>query len=85
MNLGIEDAFVFADLLASDRLSEYSANRRAIDRQVVKQVDRLSRLTIGESATIRMIRNVFLPAALNIDFLRNAIIRGLSGLDHNVA
>ncbi len=82
MNLGIEDAWVFAELAGAGRLSEYDALRRPVDRAVVRQVELLTRIASGESAVERFAREWLLPIAVEIPPLRKRMLRTVSGLDH---
>jgi 2-polyprenyl-6-methoxyphenol hydroxylase-like FAD-dependent oxidoreductase len=83
MNLGLEDAWVFAHLWAN-RLSEYDLLRRPVDRQVVRQVELLSRIASVESGFYRFVRAFVFPLVLQTPFLRQRILRTLSGLDHEL-
>jgi 2-polyprenyl-6-methoxyphenol hydroxylase-like FAD-dependent oxidoreductase len=84
MNLGIEDAWVFSRLAASGGLDRYDAMRRPIDRNVVVQVERLSRLARGESALSRLLRRFILPRAVQIGMFRDRMMSKLTGLDHRL-
>ncbi len=84
MNLGLEDAWVFARLAASGRLAEYDRLRRPVDRQVVRQVELLTRIVSGESALFRFVRSFVLPLAVSLPFTRRTMIGTLTGLDHEL-
>lgn len=82
MNLGIEDAWVFAELAAAGRLAEYDAVRRPVDRAVVRRVERLSLITAADSLAERFTREWLLPVALQLRPMRKLMLRVVSGLDH---
>jgi 2-polyprenyl-6-methoxyphenol hydroxylase-like FAD-dependent oxidoreductase len=82
MNLGIEDAFVFSQLLKSGRASRYGDLRRRIDRRVVRRIEMLSRLARGESAAARVLRLKALPLLMRSPLTRSRLIGMVTGLDH---
>ncbi len=82
MNLGLEDAYVFAELVRTNRLSEYDSLRRPIDLGVVRQVEFLTRIISSESRITRFIRQFLLPVAVKMPVFRQRMIKTLSGLDH---
>jgi 2-polyprenyl-6-methoxyphenol hydroxylase-like FAD-dependent oxidoreductase len=84
MNLGIEDAWVFAELAARGRLSHYENMRRHVDHEVVQRVEALTALVLGRQPWLRGVRDLILPAILNSP-LRIQVLRTLAGLDHNLA
>jgi 2-polyprenyl-6-methoxyphenol hydroxylase-like FAD-dependent oxidoreductase len=83
MNLGIEDAWVFAELAAKGRLDHYGHLRRHVDHDVVRRVEALTGLVLGKDAWLRGLRNLVLPTVLNLP-LRTQILRTMAGLDHAV-
>ncbi len=83
MNLGIEDAWVFAELAAKGRLDHYDHLRRHVDHDVVRRVEALTTLVLGEAPWLRGLRNLMLPAVLNLP-LRTQILRTMAGLDHAI-
>lgn len=83
MNLGLEDAWVFAQLASTGRLDQYDRLRRPIDRQVVRSVERLTWVAAGESPWSRRLR-ALLPYAMHLRSVRNAMRRTVSGLDHTL-
>ncbi len=83
MNLGIEDAWVFAELAARGQLDRYNHARRHIDHGVVQRIEALTTLVLGEKPWLRGIRDLLLPAVLNLP-LRGQILRTLTGLDHDI-
>jgi 2-polyprenyl-6-methoxyphenol hydroxylase-like FAD-dependent oxidoreductase len=84
MNLGLEDAWVFAELVRMNRLSEYNELRRPVDAQVVRQVDLLTRFITAKSPIIRVMRQYVFPAATKIPAFRRRMIATLAGLDHDL-
>lgn len=82
MNLGIEDACVFAKLLSHAGLRHYDEQRRAVDKKVVHRVDLISRIAAGDQTYLRMLRKFVLPEALKMAPLQAAFTRAMSGLDH---
>jgi 2-polyprenyl-6-methoxyphenol hydroxylase-like FAD-dependent oxidoreductase len=84
MNLGLEDAWVFAELARTNRLSEYNRLRRPVDRRVVRQVELLSQLASAESQFDRFVRAFLFPLALKTPFLRARMVKTVTGLDHRL-
>lgn len=82
MNLGIEDAWVFANLVLEDRLPEYGAMRHPVDHGVVKRVEFFSRLVKGETAFERAARLFGVGVLSHIPPLQKQILKTVSGLDH---
>ncbi len=84
MNLGLEDAWVFAELARTERLGEYNQLRRPVDQQVVRQVEFVSRIVSAESWVYRFLRAVVFPTAIKISFLRSRMVKTVTGLDHEL-
>jgi 2-polyprenyl-6-methoxyphenol hydroxylase-like FAD-dependent oxidoreductase len=84
MNLGLEDAFVFAELVRTGRLSEYDRLRRPIDREVVRRVEFLSQIASAESWFKGLVRSFVLPRAIRIPFIRSRMVGTVAGLDHEL-
>ena len=42
MNIGIEDVFVFTDLLKNNKLSEYDSRRKEVLQTMIKKIRRMS-------------------------------------------
>jgi 2-polyprenyl-6-methoxyphenol hydroxylase-like FAD-dependent oxidoreductase len=84
MNLGLEDAWVFAELVRTNRLRAYDQLRRPVDRRVVRRVELLSRLVSAEAGFIRFLRASVFPRAVTLPFLRGLMVRTVSGLDHEL-
>jgi 2-polyprenyl-6-methoxyphenol hydroxylase-like FAD-dependent oxidoreductase len=84
MNLGLEDAWVFAELVRTARLPAYDQFRRPVDREVVRRVELLSRLVSAESGFTRFVRAFVFPPAVKLPFVRGLMVRTVSGLDHEL-
>lgn len=84
MNLGLEDAWVFAELFRANRLPAYGALRWPIDRKVVRQVESLSRIASAASPFLQLVRTYLLPAAARIPLVRRRMIATVTGLDHEL-
>ncbi|MEI7038327.1 FAD-dependent oxidoreductase [Fulvimonas yonginensis] len=88
MNLGIEDAYVFADCAAgalagdAERLTGYAQARHAVHRQVVRRIAALTRLMHGYPATLRELRDTIVPRLLRFGPARRQFMRLAGGLDH---
>jgi 2-polyprenyl-6-methoxyphenol hydroxylase-like FAD-dependent oxidoreductase len=83
MNLGLEDACVFAALAATGRLSEYNSLRRPVDHRVVKQVEFFSRLVSSDSWITDFTRRYIFPTMLKTP-IRDRIRQTVTGLDHEL-
>jgi 2-polyprenyl-6-methoxyphenol hydroxylase-like FAD-dependent oxidoreductase len=84
MNLGLEDAWVFAELVRAKRLPDYDRLRRPVDGQVVRRVELLSRIVSAESGVYRFLRAFVLPMAIKIPRLRARMVGAVTGLDHEL-
>jgi 2-polyprenyl-6-methoxyphenol hydroxylase-like FAD-dependent oxidoreductase len=82
MNLGLEDAFIFAQLVRTDQLSAYDRLRRPVDRGVVRRVEFLSQIASAESRFYRFVRSVVLLRAIKLPFIRARMGATVTGLDH---
>lgn len=85
MNLGIEDAFVFADRLTAGQRSRYGEERRRVVLPLMRRIDRLTGVMRGHSLAARAARRLvptlgpaLLPLALP------TLRRFMLGLDHSV-
>lgn len=84
MNLGIEDAWVFAECVARGELHRYHDLRQPVDQSVVRRVRLLTRAMIGEATWSRVLRRIMVPAATRISTAQKAILRTVTGLDHDL-
>jgi 2-polyprenyl-6-methoxyphenol hydroxylase-like FAD-dependent oxidoreductase len=88
MNLGMEDAYVFAgcafDALNGklERLQEYAELRQPVHRQVVHRVAALTRIMRGRPAPLRWLRNGLMPELVKLEPLRRRLLQTMAGLDH---
>jgi 2-polyprenyl-6-methoxyphenol hydroxylase-like FAD-dependent oxidoreductase len=84
MNLGLEDAWVFAQLLQRGKLGDYSATRHAVDRAVVRRVEMLTRTVAAETMGWRMLRGIVANVVLPRPLAQKQMKKNLTGLDHPV-
>jgi 2-polyprenyl-6-methoxyphenol hydroxylase-like FAD-dependent oxidoreductase len=90
MNLGIEDAYVFAacadDALKGDvnRLADYGRVRQSAHRQVVSEVERLTQLARGRPSVIGIFRQMVVPFMTVFPPAARAVKNLVTGLDHDV-
>lgn len=90
MNLGIEDAYVFADCAADalggrlSRLASYAQLRHPVHRQVVRRIAALTRLMHGRPAALRELRDELVPRLMHFGPARRQFFRVAGGLDHPV-
>lgn len=84
MNLGIEDAYVFANLLHFNRLEQYDKLRRPVVNKVVRQIDHMMRVPRSATPAGRVVRRF--PGLVKIvaPRLRNRVQPWLLGLDHSL-
>jgi 2-polyprenyl-6-methoxyphenol hydroxylase-like FAD-dependent oxidoreductase len=88
MNLGIEDAFVFAacagDYLngQTGRLEDYNRLRHPVDADVVKRVRALTSLVRNVSPTAYFLKGLVPPIVARLPFVINAALKVGMGLDH---
>lgn len=81
MNLGIEDAWVFANLVRTGRLAEYNALRHPVDQRVVREVEFFSNLIASDALLPRFFRRYVMPIVARTP-LQSRIKRTVTGLDH---
>jgi 2-polyprenyl-6-methoxyphenol hydroxylase-like FAD-dependent oxidoreductase len=90
MNLGIEDAFVFAACAAdflngeAGRLEDYHRIRHPVDAAVVDRVRRLTSMVRNTSPLADWLKGVVPPLLSHLPFALNAGLRVGMGLDHPV-
>lgn len=90
MNLGIEDAFVFAACAADvlkgqpDRLADYARLRRSVDADWVRTARSLTRFVADDSLGARLLKRWGPPLAARVPGLVDRAIRRGTGLDHPV-
>lgn len=76
MNLGIEDAWFFAQLVARDQRSRYEGLRYPIDRRVVRQVNVFSRIV-----AFALLRRLLAPL-LRLGLPTANMLAIITGTDH---
>lgn len=89
MNLGIEDAYVFAACAtralaagSADRIADYGLLRRAVDRAVVRRVELLTHVVRGRGA-VGLLRRLA-PLAGLLPAPPRGVVNAIVGLDHPV-
>lgn len=82
MNLGIEDAYVFATLLDSNRLDQYDQLRRPVVNKVVRQIAHMMRVPRSATPAGRIVRRFPGLVKAVAPRVRNRIQPWLLGLDH---
>jgi 2-polyprenyl-6-methoxyphenol hydroxylase-like FAD-dependent oxidoreductase len=88
MNLGIEDAWVFAHCAADaldgslQRMREYALLRETVHHQVVKKIAAITRLMRGKPAPVARIRDVLIPQLMKWPSAQRQMAATISGLDH---
>lgn len=84
MNLGIEDVYVFAELVARGGMARYDDARRAVDLAVVRRIERVTSTVAGGTLFSRLARTRLVPLVASIPPVRRAVTRTVLGLDHPV-
>ncbi|MGE3770923.1 MAG: FAD-dependent oxidoreductase [Bdellovibrionales bacterium] len=84
MNLGMEDAFVFSELMRTGRINEYGAMRHKVDEGVVDRIRTLTTVMRGASPFTRALRRYMMPLVAKTPFLRPALLKMVTGLDHAI-
>ncbi|MBE9077768.1 FAD-dependent monooxygenase [Romeria aff. gracilis LEGE 07310] len=84
MNLGIEDAYVFAELTAVDQLSRYHDLRHGTDYRVLRQVQRMTEVPKGKSAFSQVVRRVAPLIAPFLPLGASKMRKWILGLEHEV-
>ena len=82
MNLGLEDAWVFAQLAAAGQLARYAGLREPVDRRVVNRIELISRMVVADSFLVRLLREAFARWGIKIPFVRRKFMTTAAGLDH---
>lgn len=90
MNLGIEDAFVYAACAADalggrlDRIADYGRLRHAVHKTAVARIKRLTLMARGRPGVVSVARRYILPEITRIGPAARAMARVATGLDHPV-
>ena len=82
MNLGMEDACVFAQCVAEDRLADYGPARHAVAGRVLRLTENFTDLVTARAPLTRWLRDTLGFRLLKLPPLRDRAIRGATGLDH---
>jgi len=81
MNLGIEDSWTFANLLAQSDEDRYSDLRHPVGQAVVKQTDLMTRIMSARNPGLAFIRDwMFLPL-IRIPAIQRAVAYRMTALD----
>ncbi|BBO33278.1 FAD-dependent oxidoreductase [Lacipirellula parvula] len=83
MNLGVEDAWVFANLLRIGQLGRYHDLRHPVDVKVVKEVEFFSKLVASDALPFRFARRYVMPIVARTP-LQSRIKQTVTGLDHSL-
>ncbi len=84
MNLGIEDAYVFATLYDRGATGRYAALRQPVVEKVVSQIRRAMVVPRADTAPGRLVRAVPSLVGAVIPLIRRPVQRWILGLDHNL-
>jgi 2-polyprenyl-6-methoxyphenol hydroxylase-like FAD-dependent oxidoreductase len=84
MNLGIEDAYVFAELYAAGNLDRYDQVRHPQVTAVIKRIGQVTDLIQGHSIKSKLWRRLFPLAPFLRPLVSRRLMRFAMGLDHKV-
>jgi 2-polyprenyl-6-methoxyphenol hydroxylase-like FAD-dependent oxidoreductase len=90
MNLGIEDAYVFAECAVEalsgklSRVDDYGRLRRDVHQAVIRRVWALTGLARGQPNLLGTLRGYLIPGMTKFPPTAHAMLKLLSGLDHEV-
>jgi len=90
MNLGIEDAYVFAECAADalqgewDRLDDFDCLRREVHHKVIGRVKALTELARGQPDLVGALRRYLIPGMTKFPPRAYAMTDLLTGIDHEV-
>jgi 2-polyprenyl-6-methoxyphenol hydroxylase-like FAD-dependent oxidoreductase len=84
MNLGIEDAYVFAELYDRGQLDRYDSLRRPVVEKVVSQIKRAMGPPRPATALGRLVRSAPWLVPIVIGLVRKPAQRWILGLDHEL-
>jgi 2-polyprenyl-6-methoxyphenol hydroxylase-like FAD-dependent oxidoreductase len=82
LNLGIEDAWVFSALARRGEISRYGSLQRRVDAGVVRRIELVTRMVLGESAFVRLLRSAVMRVGLKLPFVQRRLLPIVAGLDH---
>lgn len=84
MNLGIEDAYVFAELYSQNRLTEYNPMRKPVVDKVMGSIEMMTDMMRGHSFKAKMMRRMTPVLPIAFGLVRNYATNFVLGLDHNL-
>ena len=84
MNLGIEDAVIFSQLLAKEQLNEYSRIQRGNAKQVLHDSDILVKVATLSTPTAKFARNHFLVPVVRNNFIQKHFCWRMTGLGNSL-
>lgn len=84
MNLGIEDAFVFAQLYHRGELDRYDVLRRPVIHKVVGQIERAMAVPRASTVPGRIVRAFPRIVQLLVPLVRSRVQPWILGLDHEI-
>jgi len=90
MNLGIEDACVFAECAAvalqgeRRRLEDFGRSRHKVHRKVIGRIKVLTKLARGQPGLVGGLRHCLIPGMTKFPPTSHSMLELLTGLDHVV-
>jgi 2-polyprenyl-6-methoxyphenol hydroxylase-like FAD-dependent oxidoreductase len=90
MNLGIEDAYVFAECAVDalnghwDRLNDFQRLRRHVHHSVIRRIRVLTELARGRPPAVGALRGPLLSGVTRFPAAARGMVALLTGLDHDV-
>ncbi|RNA13906.1 pentachlorophenol monooxygenase [Brachionus plicatilis] len=85
MNLGIEDAYVFAELFASNKLDQYDKLRRNVVKKTISRIQFFTNIVRGSTYFYRFYRWLgILIIPFIFPLIQNKLNYFLFGLDHEI-
>ena len=82
MNLGIEDAFVFAYLLKEGKLDQYSSLRMPVVNEFISRVTAVSNFIADDKSLMKKAVPFLLPLVNRL--VKNRGVEWMAGIDHDV-
>ena len=82
MNLGIEDAFILADMISSGDVAHYSEARHKVGAHVVRESDIQFRLAALKNPIARFFRDMIILPLVNRPFLQKPMLTRMAGIHH---
>lgn len=82
MNLGIEDAYVFSELMTQGRIREYGPLRHAVDSKVVRNIKTASFAASRNGPIALPLKTFLLPRLTQTEFFLKSALPVVTGLDH---